>query len=186
MSELFKNVTKARDAVIERAKQVPSQLIHLGEQVQTFVKSIDLTDVKTLPSQIKTQAEKLDLNVKLTVPQAFTDRLGQAKVFAPIDVEAIQTRISEVGEYVQTIPSKLQAAPAAVKEFVTEFPDSATKLANETTAKAKTLVEDLKSRPILFVPRKADAKKPAKKATAKKSTKAGAATNGTAHVQPTL
>jgi hypothetical protein len=188
MTQLLKNFSKARDGVIDLAKQVPSQLVHIGEQVQTFVKGIDLTDVRSLPRQIKAQADKLDLSVKLTVPQVFTDRVGQAKVFAPIDVEAIQARVGEVGEYLQTLPSKIQEVPGLVQEFVSDFPDSATKLASDTTAKARSIVEDLKARPIIFVPSrsKAAAKKAAKKPVAKKA-KAGANGNGVAEpVQPTL
>jgi len=187
MTELFKNVTKARDAVIDAAKQVPSQIIHLGEQAQTFVKSLDLTDLRSLPKQIKTQADKIDLNVKLTVPQVFTDRVGQVKVFAPIDVDAIQAKVGEVGDYLQTLPGKIEKVPALVQDFVSDLPDSATKLATETTAKAKTFVEDLKSKPILFIPRKAEAKKPVKKTTASKKPKATTNGNGTSEaVQPTL
>jgi hypothetical protein len=185
MTELFKNFTKARDAVLDAAKQIPSQIIHLGEQAQTFVKSIDLTDLRSLPRQIKDQADKLDLNVKLTVPQVFVDRFGQAKVFAPIDVDAIQARVSEVGDYLQTLPGKISEVPSLVQEFVSDLPDSATKLASDTTAKAREFVGDLKNKPILFIPRKTEAKKPVKKTTASKKPKA--TSNGTTEtVQPTL
>lgn len=187
MSDLLKNVNKARDAVLGAAKQVPSQLVNLGEQVQSFVKGIDLRDIRSLPQQLKTQADKIDLNVKLTVPQVFTDRLGQVKVFAPIDLEAVQAKVGEVGDYLQTLPAKIEKVPTLVQDFVSDLPDSATKLASETTAKARTLVEDLKSRPILFVPQRtkpAAKKTTAKKATAKKTT-AKAATNGNGTVEPT-
>jgi hypothetical protein len=184
MTELFKNFSKTADAIVDLAKQVPSQIVNLGEQVGTFVKGIDLTDVRSLPKQIKQQADKVDLNVKLTVPQAFTDRLGQVKVFAPIDVDAIQARVSDVGDYLQSLPSKISEVPGMVQEFVSELPDSATKLVSDTTDKARNLVEDLKNRPILFVPaRKESAKKPAaaKKTTTKKATPkaAPAPVNGT-------
>lgn len=199
MPELFKNVTKARDAVLDVVKQVPTQIQQVGTQVQNIVKEIDLRDFRTLPQQLRTQADKLDLTTKLTVPQVFTDRVGQVKVFAPIDVDAVQTRVAEVGGYLQTLPGKIEKVPGFVQGFVTDFPDSASKLATDTTSKARTIVEDLKNRPIFFVPqrtkpvatKKTTTKKKTTTAKKAKSTKAtnGATSpsaNGSAPEQPTL
>lgn len=179
-SELFKNIDKARVAAVDAAKGLPKQIrdrkIELPKvQVNAFGRTL-----VSLPSRT------IDLSsIELPKTEVFTDKLGQAKVFAPIDVDALTARFNEVGDYIQTLPAKISTVPGKLQGFVNDLPDSATKLVEDTTTKAKAIVDDLKTRPIVFVPARRQAAKPAaKKATrkpaAKKATKPTAANPGQA------
>jgi len=172
-NELLRNFDKARTAAVDAVKSLPQQLrdrkidlpkVELSAFGRTFV---------SLPSRT------IDLStVELPSPQAFTDKLGHVKVLAPIDTEAVVSRVNEVGDYLQTLPAKLSQVPGRVQDLVSDLPETATRLVDQTTTKAKGLVEDLKTRPIVFVP----ARKPApakKKTTAKKATTPAASQNGT-------
>lgn len=176
-NELFRNIDKARDAVVGAVKGLP-------QQIRERRIELPKVELEAFGRKLSVPSRTIDLTqVELPKVDVFTDKLGQAKVFAPIDLDAVTARVNEVGDYLQTLPAKLSEVPSKVQGFVSDLPESATKLVEETTTKAKAIVEDLKTRPILFVPaRKQTAsapKKTTKKSTAKKSTKAPKATSTT-------